>query len=607
MKTKITKLLFYLSVLLSLQTEAQSVFLPFSDDFSSYTGQPDTSLWQNAGCFVNTGFQYFPPTVGVVTLDILNSEGVIYPQANTYSFAADTLTSVAIRMDSVKEPSAKKLLPSDSVCLSFFIQPGGAMGNMWERIGCAPSVKDSVILQFYKAKQDTWNTVWYINGTCVDSVYYYDSAYFIYVTVPVDDIDYFTDNFRFRFINYGSLDANPSYSYVSNSGQWNIDYIYLNHNRSVKDNSFRDIAFVNPASSLLKNFTALPANHFKKEYMKDSLEVTIANLYSSTLNSNYFFTVTDTAGNLLHQYSGGFENIASYPQTHSFQTAQHHARPELNFSLNPPKNTQSKYRITHVVSEGVGQDNIRNNDTIQFVQIFGDYFAYDDGTSEAGIGIEPTNSSAFAMGFPLLQHDTLYAVDIYFNSTYKDSNLKPFVINICTGSADSVPVPDQVIYSTDKLMPDISGLNKFTRYVLDSPVSIPQGTFFITVKAQGNIYMNIGFDQNNDARGYMFEKKQNSWEEIFLKGAAMIRPHFGYKSVGTDVIKKDTVCFNVMPNPAKDRIYIEYPMDEPVSIFDQNGRLVKSCKQKTADIHELTDGIYFIKYKNQVKKLIKVR
>jgi hypothetical protein len=135
--------------------------------------------------------------------------------------------------------------------------------------------------------------------------------YFRYVLIPITQEKYFNNDFRFRFFNYASLDSNPSYEYVSNCDQWNLDYIYLSYNRTKGDSTFRDLSFVNPAPSLLKKYQAMPARQFRNSEMKDSLNISIVNLYSTALNSNYRYDITDKNNNEVGSYNGGFENIYS--------------------------------------------------------------------------------------------------------------------------------------------------------------------------------------------------------------------------------------------------------------------------------------------------------
>lgn len=593
--------LLLINVLVSTNINSQEIYLPFVEDFSSYTGQPREDMWINKGAIVNNSYQYNPPSVGVVTLDILDAQGKLYPQANIYSFAADTLQSRPIRLDTIITPVAKQLKPSDSVYLSFFIQPCGAIGDMWERLGIAPASKDSMILQFYKANQDLWQTVYKLKGLNLDTIYNRDSLYFIFVNILIDDTAYFNSEFAFRFINYGSLDSNPSYDYVTNCGQWNIDYIYLNCFRSCEDTIFRDVAFVDRAPKMLKQYNVVPAKHFDPSLQKDTLDIKIANLYSSTLNSYYKYNIMDSMRNIVYSYNGGYENIDPYFTTHSFQNAVKHSKPELGYTFTP--HDKDYYIIEHIVSEGVGQDNRHENDTIRYIQKFDNYFAYDDGTAESGIGIEPISCSMLAQGYDLLQNDTLYKVDIYFNNTYRDANLKPFSINIYSSTDDSLLYPDRLIYSTDRLTPDFTSLNEYCSYILPEPIVLNSGRFFIALKAFSSTYLNIGFDQNNDASDNIFDKRTTSWNKVFLKGALMIRPYFGYQSVSIEDInnKQDLVFY---PNPANEYLYVDNNKHENIYIFDLYGREVLRSKQNIISLQDLPSGIYIIKLNTITKKLI---
>ena len=77
-----------------------SVRLPFTEDFSNYTGYPSSELWTDRKCFVNNTFAIAPPSIGVATFDALDENGKIYAHADRTTFPADTLTSVCIRLDS---------------------------------------------------------------------------------------------------------------------------------------------------------------------------------------------------------------------------------------------------------------------------------------------------------------------------------------------------------------------------------------------------------------------------------------------------------------------------------------------------------------------------
>jgi hypothetical protein len=64
---------------------------------------------------------------------------------------------------------------------------------------------------------------------------------------------------------------------------------------------------------------------------------------------------------------------------------------------------------------------------------------------------------------------------------------------------------------------------------------------------------------------------------------------------------------NLYPNPSETTINLEYDgEDKIVRIFDCRGTLQKTTKSKTIDISDLTEGVYFIRIDNQVKKFVKL-
>lgn len=582
------------SLITKEKKSASNLVLPFFEDFSDYSLTLNSNLWEKSNVFINSDYSYNSISVGVATFDCLDSQGLLYSHANTTGFSADTLTSKSIRLDSVFSPSAKKLSIGDSIILSFTFQPGGGYGPLWESLGATPSLKDSLILQFYDSYNEEWNTVWSTMGMSLDSIYIYDSIFYRFVTVPILDTNYLSKDFRFRFRNYASLDANPSFAYVGNSDHWNIDYIYLDHNRSRINNTFRDITFVESARSMLKKYQAMPARQYSKEEMGDSLRIKISNLFNETLVSIYKYFVYDKNNNLVASYDGGFENITPYLITKSYQSSPNHASPPVNFQFSFDTTQWNSFDIIHTLKLGVGQDNHPLNDTIKFKQVFEDYYAYDDGTAENGFGIEPIRNSNLAVGFSLNAPDTLTAVDIYFNSTYQDANQKPFYLCIWNSNNN---LPYDTLYRSDVLTPTTNGLNKFTRYILDNPIVLNPEEFFISLQTKGNDYLNIGFDRNTDASDYIYGNWANLWEKTFIKGSLMIRPYFGYQSViGLEKEIENITELDVYPNPAKDYINIKSSnTNSLISIINVMGQRVYSSNyQSMIDVSKFEPGVYII-------------
>lgn len=579
-----------------------SIVLPFIEDFSNYRDIPNPNLWENSGVWVNFDYPVFPPTVGVVTFDALDSQGQLYQGANTTGFPADTLTSCKIRLDSILLPTPTKLNPQDSIYLSFYVQPGGGIGDIWDNIGATPAKKDSLVLQFYSISQNTWHNVWKIEGLRVDSIFAKDSTYWVFINIPIVDTIYFNSEFRFRFLNFASLSNNPSYAYVDNCDHWHLDYIYLNKDRRYDDRAIRDIAFVNPARSLLKEYQAMPALQFSEEDMGDSLSIKIINLSDIALSSQYNYYVFNSFGAEVASYNGGFENIYPYIQTKNFQTSPNHANPPINFSYSLNPNQWETFDVVHIVKEGVGQDSRTSNDTISFKQVFENYFAYDDASAENGFGIEPITVSNLALGFNLRVPDTLTAVDIYFNSTYQDANQKPFYL--CVWNSLGGKPNDSIYRSHTYLTPTTEGLNQYTRYYLDSPLVIPEGEFFVSLQTKYSDYLNLGFDRNTDCSSKMFGNWSNSWEpNTLFKGSLMIRPYFGYKAlIGLEEVEKEELNFSIYPNPTNSTVNLKinnsnnfHNTNYKIRIINMLGKEVYSSAFKTQiDVSALSNGVYIL-------------
>jgi hypothetical protein len=254
-------------------TQADTLNLPFIDDFSDSYVIPKISLWSDKFAFINNTYPISPVTEGVATLDALDYDGTIYKNAGTLPFQADFLTS---------RPLNLALNSSDSIFLSFFYQPKGN-GEM-------PETGDSLMLDFYSVQESQWRTVWSTPG---------DSTVkkFKRVMIPVKDSRYLKKGFRFRFRNYASLFTNNQYADLrSNTDHWNIDYVKLDKNRTIMDTVLRDVAFIDPMFSLLKDYETVPWKHFEAAHatqMRPYVSTVIMNHDSITRNIKTYLEIRD--------------------------------------------------------------------------------------------------------------------------------------------------------------------------------------------------------------------------------------------------------------------------------------------------------------------------
>lgn len=563
--------------------------LPFFDDFASAATFPSSSLWQgHGGATVGNGAGLLPPTVGVATLDAVGADGRLYDGATAGVFAADTLCSLPIALDS--------LAPADSVVLSFYYLPGGGKGDLWLRIGDAPEAVDSLILEFYRAQDSAWVAVWSRGGTEVDSLLAQTGREWQYVAVAIADSAFFNNEFAFRFRNLCSVAVTSKPGLAGNCDYWHLDYVTVDKGRGTTGApTFRDVAFVATAPSMLAHYQAMPARQYRQSEMAANMSMTITNLYSSALATQYQYAVVDAQGDTLYRYDGGFENAPAFLPDGSYQEAAMHAAPTVGYIF-PEGGQRSEYEVVHTVREGVGGDGHGDNDTVRFRQVFADYYAYDDGTSENGYGLTSTASRVYlAYRFDLNETDTLTAVDLYFNRALDGGNEDvPFYITVWSCQDGK---PGNVLYRDQRVRkPAFDGLDSYQRYVLESGVVV-NDSVFVGFEQGNNYFINIGFDRNCDASERICYLTGTEWQQSILRGALMMRPCFGTAAtVGIGERRAESVEWSLYPNPAKDYVWIGgMPEGGVVEIYDAMGRRCAVVHGQGFPTLDLADGVYMLR------------
>ena len=571
----------------------EAVALPFFDDFSSPATTAQNFHLSPFTFHLSDGARLLPPTVGVATLDALDASGNLYPGASTAVFPADTLASLPIRLDS--------LTAADSLVFSFYYLPGGGEGNLWERIGDAPDPQDSLLLEFYRPADSSWSVVWSRGGVEVDSLVAATGLHWQYVAIPVVDSVYFDSLFQFRFRNFCSLAATSKPGLVGNCDFWHLDYILLDTNRSaVATPQFRDVAFAAPAPSALASYRAMPARQYRSSDMATAFDMKIVNLFGSDLASQYTYAVVDAAGDTLYQYDGGYENAPAFLPDETYQQAPAHAHSPISFTF--PSFTSHlsplTFTIVHMVREGVGGDAHRSNDTVRFQQVFGDYYAYDDGTAENGYGLTSTASHLYlAYRFDLNEPDTLTALDLYFNRTLNGENEQvPFLITVWQAENGR---PGTVLYRDHTSRhPLFDGLNTYQRYILESPVVV-DGDVFVGFEQTNNYYINLGFDRSYNTADRIYYLTSTDWQQSILSGSLMMRPCFGAAAtVGIGEVRSSEIGIQIYPNPATDHVMIEgLPTGSRIELYDMHGRRVYTNNNFQSSIFnfQFPAGIYLLR------------
>jgi len=599
--------------------EESPLTLPFFDDFSDSDIYPDQNRWADNEAFINQDYALNPISVGVATMDAINSDGDIYENANVFPFEADHLTSRPVRLDSVFSPQPKALTPEDSLYLSFYYQPQG-MGN-------DPQPADSLVLQFLAvslndtvvidgavpAENDTiiyegWTRVWASGGMKIDT-FAQGNRYFRRVMIPItDSAKYFNDQFQFRFVNYASLADNSLMSWQSNVDHWNIDYVELDWDRSVADTISEDVTFVSGSPSFLKRYASMPYWQYRTNFVNEmrlDFDMLIANLDDEPHNTSYVYNVYNPSGDIIETYDGGFYTLTPFYED-GYVNYPNFSNPEVTLPF--PFTTDSiSFEIEHVLSSDASLLH-QGNDTVRAIQTFSNYYAYDDGTAEAGYGVTPSGAK-LAYRFQLNDPDTLRSVRIFFNKTMNDANQQFFYLNVW---ADNNGVPGELLYRSEKgIMPEFGeGLNDFVSYDIDPVIFKARNTtFYIGWDKTSDAILNVGFDFSRDNSTNLFYNTSGEWLNSRYQGSLMVRPVFGVNAqnnapqAGSSAKKLE-----VYPNPAHpyENITIKLPdsfnMNDHLTMkfYSLDGRVVYEgdYQQSFSAGGALTKGIYLIRVYN---------
>lgn len=547
--------------------------LPFFDDFSGRSIFPDNKKWIDQNVFINNTYSDSQITIGIATFDALNSIGRLYETASTTGFKADELTSKPLNLNYTS---------SDNIWFSFFYQAGG--------LSDPPEARDSLTLQFLAPGENKWYSVWRMEGN--------SDLRFKPVILKIDNARFLKKGFQFRFINYASLSSilSEDPSMAGNGDIWNVDYVLLGKNRNAADTVFADVAFRLPLRSLLKNHEAMPWKQFKKielQEMGSYIPIHYRNNDIITRNVTRNFEIWDVYKNVQSDFfSAGAANIS--PLTNVDYKAN------LVYTFNTPYIDSALFRIT--CSLKTDEFDPKGNDTLVYYQVFNDYFAFDDGTAEAGYGINGLGSrnAMAAYRFAVFIPDTLRAIRICFNDSYLDANKRTFDLMVWD---DDNGVPGNVLYTKEEVLVEQGDvINGFYTYVLPDGVML-NNIFYVGWRQRSETFLNAGLDINTPNAGRQLYWLNGQWQQSQVNGSIMIRPVVGNPlriTAINDIYSNNKSMVSVWPNPATDYINInsgDLPQSGliKITILDISGReLIKTGYTERIDISSLHEGIYII-------------
>jgi hypothetical protein len=363
------------------------------------------------------------------------------------------------------------------------------------------------------------------------------------------------------------------------------------------------VALQYPLEFRFDNYTAVPFSHYLAKSFNHNLEIRFRNndAVSRTIDSLYITfrnTQSTTDDDTLYLGSYSFP-----PQGNFFVSAN-------NIDFHLPVDKQSIFNLkTKLVTNNT--DPSDNNSAVSQIYLT-NFYAFDDGTSEAGYGLagDGTFEAMVATRFVTAKTDTLTAVSIYFNKTFDDAQPQYFYLMVWENDPQ-LGCPGELIYQQTGVEIDFNNRNNFQTFTLDSPVVVSD-TFYIGWKKTDEQLMNVGLDLNNITDNYKFYNIYGNWQQSTIDGNLMIRPIFGSNNAAiTSDITDFDLKIKIFPNPATSYTKITTQSRGTLQLYDLQGKLLLQKKVDDYTLLDLTDfspGIYIIRFiaknKTKAEKLI---
>jgi hypothetical protein len=529
----------------------------------------DSLKWQaGSNTYVNNRFPLNPMSYNVATFDGMQANGVPYSTAPLLTGYADVLTSLPINLTS--------LTSADSVYLTFYYQQTG--------LGEAPDPGDFFELDFLDST-GVWNMVDTINGLGIEM----DT--FLRRLIVIDSSTYFHKNFQFRFRSHGNL-SGPF-------DVWHLDYIYLDKNRVSADSGAYDISVGNASVSFLKNYTSMPYNQYfaNKANEIGQLRFTTNDNYRGHSSKEDFQTVCTLTTNVPStSYNYFYKSLSAIHNMKNYNIGTY--QDSCSFPSDSLKNQSFPMLVD--VTYRIGFDDTSNifyvcNNTYVTSTILWDYYAYDDGTPEAGIGLNQIGAKA-ANKFTITLSDTITDVDMYFTRG-PSGDLTGDDIFICIWDNNFKLLSKNVVQVK---------YGGYIRYHLPSPVIVGATTFYVGYLQNFVDLLSVGYDRNYDHSDKIFFNLEgttwNAYNQLagYQQGSMMIRPVFSkHQILITPILDKEEQDLNVVlyPVPTDNELKIKGRVSE-ISLYDLAGKKLADKifdpyeEEKSIDVSSVPNGLY---------------
>lgn len=571
-----------------------TIDLPFFDDFSYDDFRPDAELWQDEDVLVNRNFAVLPPSIGVATFDAVDFDGRPYTNVGGTGPTKDLdyLTSSPIN-----------LAGRSNVNLSFYVQPRG-LGNRPER-------QDSFLVQFLDS-DNNWQTVLGLEGLRTTVGNNQEVPFEPYV-VPVP-ADFLRAGFQFRFVNKGNERGAVD--------MWHLDYVKLDDGGATLVT--QDLALVQMPEVLLEPYTSMPLRHYQAEgenLLRDSITLAVFNHRADvTPITTGNINIRQPSGIAIPGASGNLISNTLLPGSNDTDPRALDIRrgdlagwtgygPLVDYlaSADPdqPLTITNFYRLT-VATENLGYaPAIFENSNAGTPTVFDEYLAYDDGTAEVTLEIDP--GGTILQQYDTYVNDELLGVQVRLPRGLGELGNQGLKLVVYAGDT----MPTELVYEEEFeiLYPEeffFDSLQGFTTYLFDEPLDLPAGTVYVGWEQQSaSRNIGVGFDRNNSPENVQWFSTGGSFERLSgtTTGAIMLRPLLsGFSDFQTDTEEPFAVeqRMQVFPNPTSSALHLRLRPDavtENLSyrLFNFSGALLRSGPaNRDLDLSALPAGVYLL-------------
>ncbi|MEM6770243.1 MAG: T9SS type A sorting domain-containing protein, partial [Bacteroidota bacterium] len=268
----------------------------------------------------------------------------------------------------------------------------------------------------------------------------------------------------------------------------------------------------------------------------------------------------------------------------------------------------SQSYLLDVDTENLGfAPGIGENSNVTTVTSFDEYFAYDDGSAELTIEIDPGNT--ILQAYETYVNDKMLGVRVAIPRGLGPLGNQDLRLVVYVGDT----MPETLIYEEDFeiLQPEdffFDSLQGFTTYTFDEELIVPAGRVFVGWEQQSaSRNVGIGFDRNNSPADVQWFNVGSGFQRLrgTTTGAIMLRPLMGgFEGFQTSTEEADTdvSLLDIYPNPTSGTLHLRprQGINTPLNnltyrLFSFSGAMLRSgLATDRLEIGDLPAGVYLL-------------